>query len=558
MLIRLSIQNFIIIDHLVVELGHGLNVFTGETGVGKSLIFEAIELLLGKRGSPEFIRADAEEAVIEGIFHFNSPAQLKKELSEHGVILEDNTCIIRRIISRTAWKNRCFINDMGVNISTMSKMGAHFAEIHGQFNQFLFLQEENHAAILDRFADAGDELEEYRCTFSDYTRLSGELEHLKTSERERSERADFLRFVLREIESAALQPQEEEELQKENSILLNAQTLQISAEEIYNKLYSNENSATELIDDIGKELGEILRIDDTLKEPAKYLEEAGILLQEFGDSLRNYKNTIDANPERIVEIEKRIDEINDLKKYGRTVQAIIDRGIEARAELSGIEDSENEIEKLEMLLSDKQAELEEKAGQLSGKRHNASLPFAKALERELADLMMPQAKLKVELKKVQPAENGMDEIFFMLSPNPGEGFGRLAETASGGELSRITLAIKTLLKEDSSGSIIFDEIDSGIGGEAAKSVGRKLKAVSRTSQLLCVTHLPQIASFADSHFMVEKTADNDRTTSSAVLLKPKQRIIELARMLNGEEHTDITLKHAKEMYASCSGSECQK
>ncbi len=561
MLIDLSIRNFAIIDELTVTFSRGLNVVSGETGAGKSIIINAVNLILGDRAAGDLIRTGCDEAVVEAVFTLPDHNPIHEFLFEKGI---DNTAeglIIRRVISR-AGKNRVFINGAQITLATLGEVGEELISISGQHEHQTLLVPDRHIDIIDAYKRLIPMRQEVAAGVK---RLKGLLEEFRShsmSEEEKARRIDFLKFQIAEIEEAKLVAGQEEEHKSERDLLVNAEKLFRSAEEAHELLYGMEGSAAERIGAAVARLKEIAEIDKGLAGQVESLAGALYAVQDAGKEFSAYASRVSFDPGRLEELEARLKLIGSLKKkYGSTVQEVLDFLDRARAEFSGIERGEERIEELKREIDAEKKRTLALALTLSEERAQAGREFAAAVEAEVASLNMTGTRLAVSMKRMEagPSDDlsadgliltprGVDKVEFLISPNVGEEPRAMARIASGGELSRILLAIKkTLAATQVIPTLIFDEVDAGIGGATAEVVGKKLKEVSGYQQVICITHLAQIAGFADTHYTVAKSAREGRTVTSMERLSADERVMEIARMLSGEKITETTINHAKEI-----------
>ncbi|MFA5073290.1 MAG: DNA repair protein RecN [Nitrospirota bacterium] len=558
MLKELNIKNFAIIDQLRVEFEPGLNVLTGETGAGKSIIVDALNLALGERASADLIRTGCQEAVVEAAFDVSSMRPLIATLlSEQGIGMEDGEdLIVRRVLSASG-KNKVYINGSLATLATLAGLGTVLADIHGQHEHQSLLSLERQMEMLDSFG----KLEGLRLKLADsYVRfqtIKNELADIEAGERDRAQREDMLRFQKQEIEAAALKPGEDEDLVNEQKILANAEKLAGLSRAADEALYSSESAALTGLKKAMTHLRDIAAIDNRLL-PALNLCEAGkAQIEEAAREVAAYADKMEFDPDRLEQIGDRIDLMQKLKKkYGGTIEDIIAFGSKASAELERIEHSTEEKERLQAELQTLRSDLTGLAKELTRKRVATARELEKKTEAELAHLGMSKTKLVIAVTQEPGGDTldghkvgmrGADRVEFLIAPNPGEEPRQLARIASGGELSRIMLALKTLLLEDGIPTLVFDEVDAGIGGSVAEEVGRKLKQVSRNRQAFCITHLAQIASMAEHHYGIRKTVLKDRTNTEVRLLTGKDRVQEVARMIGGKTITSATLTHAEEM-----------
>lgn len=562
MLKELNIKNFAIIDQLRVEFHPGLNVFTGETGAGKSIVVDALNLALGGRASADLIRTGCPEAVVEAAFELNGrgTAEITSRLKEQGIEVEQGEDLIVRRVLAASGKNKVYINGSLANLATLSALGASLADIHGQHEHQSLLSQDRQREMLDTFGGLGPLRDE---TAEQYHHVQGiriELAELEAGERDRAQREDILRFQKNEIETAALKPGEDEDLAHEQKVLANSEKLAAYSGMVDELLYASDNSALTSLKKAINSLKEIAAIDSRLSGALELSESGRAQIEEAAREISSYHESVEFDPQRLEAIGDRLDLIQKLrKKYGNTVVEIIAFGEKVSLELERMEKSSEEIERLKAQIEDHKAGLTEKVQKLSAKRKAAARELEKKVETELGHLGMKKTVFSVAITQEQGIDTlsgwkagptGADHVEFLISPNPGEEPKPLARIASGGELSRIMLALKTILAEgDSIPTLVFDEVDAGIGGAVAEEVGKKLKRVAAKRQVFCITHLPQIASMAGSHYGVSKSVKKDRTSTEVRLLDDKERVDEIARMLGGKTITEATLKHAEEMIA---------
>ena len=555
LLIELMVHNFALIEELRLELGPGLNVLTGETGAGKSIIIDAVNLVLGGRASIDFIREPADKARIEGIFEIPRVEVLLELLGEFGVeVEEDGVLIMNREVSRNG-RNLCRINGRTATLANYRRVGQFLVDLHGQHEHQSLLNPDQHLELLDSYG--GGEIPVLRgkianC-FRELQAVIRELDRWQKDEQELARRQDLLTYQVNEIESAHLAVGEEKDLSQEKIILQNAERLAGGAASAYQLIYDGsrqQSSAHELLGKAVAELRTINALDPKLKMATESLEGVSYQTEDIARELRQYLETIVPDPTRLEEIEERLNLIRQLKrKYGSSVEEILNYSRDTATELDKLGQSEavlSELQDRQIHLQQTYAEL---ATMLSRQRQQAAVVLEEGINHELTFLGMPHARFTVNfLLREQPGAIGQDEVEFLLSPNPGEPLKPLARIASGGEMSRIMLALKTLLaRVDQVPTLIFDEIDTGIGGRALESVAARLSAVAGSHQVICVTHAAQIAGWADSHFFIEKQVEEGRTQTRIALLSLDERIIEMSRMLGGDTESQVSRQHAVEI-----------
>lgn len=555
MLTDLSIRNFAIIDELKISFPEGLTILSGETGAGKSIIIGAIGLLLGERATADLIRSSEDSATVEAVFDVRGRQDIKDRLEAMGLPVEDEL-LIRRIVSRSG-RNRVYINGSMATLAALSTLSESLINICGQHEHQLLLNADSHIDLLDEFGGLLPARAEYTKLYEDHQHLRLRLEELREVQRRRAEREDFLRFQLQEIDAANLKPGEDEALQEEKKILAHAGRLQEIAEAAHEALYERQGSILAELDRIIGQVKELRRIDPDFRISPEDLDAVAIQLEDTALALREYVRKLPRDPARLDEVEGRLDFLNRLKrKYGGTLESILRTRESIEEELRGFETVAGDIERLTEQIRAREVQLRELANLLSRERAKTAVVLEKAINGEIRSLKMERAKFKVMIDS--PAADGeasnpfhskgVDTVEFYLSTNVGEELKPLKRIASGGELSRIVLAMKKVLARTGSvGTVIFDEVDSGIGGATAEVVGRKLKDVSRHHQVICITHLPQIACFADGHYLVSKGVADARTKAFVRRLNDRERLDEIARMLGGVLVTDKTREHAREM-----------
>lgn len=550
MLRELRIRDFAIIESLEVEFTPGLTILSGETGAGKSILVDALALALGGRSASEMIRSRAEQAEVEALFSLEDSAPARAFLASHELAGEE--VLVRRVLSRSG-RHRVWINGRGATLNLLFELGRHLVDIYGQHEYQTLLQPEHHRELLDIFGGHHAELTAFQQAFARFQALKEEWRRLNQSEAEKRERQEFLEFRRREIERVRPRPGEEEELRQERERLRHAEQLHAAAQEGVRGLYESEGAIVESLRRLGQRLSAAAGHDAALKGPAEQVENAATLLEECARELRSYAERVEADPERLVQVDDRLAELQRLKrKYGERVEDILAVLESSRRELDTLARTTERRQELEQELAQVRGRCVELGRLLSRKRQEAGERLSRRVKEELKRLDMAQTAFAARMMPAAGEEGlgpgGLEEVEFYLSPNPGEELKPLAKIASGGELSRIMLALRTLLAAPGgAGTLVFDEVDAGIGGATAEAVGRKLKELSRTHQVLCVTHLPQIACFSDTHYRVSKSRAGGRTVTSVERLGPEARVEELSRMLGGVKITEKTRAHAREM-----------
>jgi DNA repair protein RecN (Recombination protein N) len=565
MLTELHIQNFAIIDQLDIEFGSGLMVFTGETGAGKSIIMDAVEMLLGGRTDATVIRSDADLARVEGTFKLSGPERsAAQEILKREELLDDPNFVTLHREVRREGRSVARINGRTVNLSLLKELGELLVDIHGQSEHLSLLNVRAHLGLLDRYANVETSLAAYRKTYQNLLGVRRELNELREAQRDAERRTEMFTFQAEEIEAAKLRKGEDEELKLERDRLANAESLASLAQEALTVLdegSAEASAATDLIGQAAQSLAKLSQIDAAqvaLSDQAAALEEN---LADLARSLRNYLEAIEFNPKRLEEVEERLDLIHRLtRKYGGSIEAVVAFAADARRQLETITTASARIDELEAAESAGLAKLAEQGLSLSEKRKKAAEQMSKAIEAELDDLKMAAARFAVDFQtKPDPqgipvAEGarvafdgtGVDRVEFLVAPNPGEGLKPLAKIASGGETSRLMLALKNVLaRADQVPTLIFDEIDQGIGGRVGGTVGEKLWSLGLQHQVMVITHLPQLAVFGDQHWQVQKVVEGGRTLTRVARLTGEPRTLELAQMLG--DVTEGTIRSAHDI-----------
>jgi DNA repair protein RecN (Recombination protein N) len=563
MLTELRIQNFAIIDHLELDFGPGLVIFTGETGAGKTIIMDALDVLLGGRADATTIRSDADVARVEGTFKLSGPERpIAHEILKREELLDDQNYVTLTREIRREGRSVPRINGRTVSLSLLKELGELLVDIHGQSEHLSLLNVHSHLGLLDRYADAGALLVAYRKTYQNLLGIRRELDSLREAQRDAERRTEMLTFQAQEIEAARLKPGEEEDLRKERDRLANAESLASLAQQALTVLdegASESPAATDLIGQAAQSLAKLAQIDSSQKalaDQSVMLEET---LADLARDLRNYIEGIEYNPKRLEEVEERLDLIHRLeRKYGGSIPATIAFAVEARKQLETITTAGERIGDLETTETATLAKLSEQGLALSQKRKEAAGRMSKSIEAELNDLKMAAARFAVDFQmkpdsngipladdtRVAFDGNGIDKVEFLIAPNPGEGLKPLARIASGGETSRLMLALKNVLaRADQIPTLIFDEIDQGIGGRVGGTVGEKLWSLGRQHQVMVITHLPQLAAFGDQHFQVQKIIEKNRTLTKVTKLSGEPRTLELAQMLGEVTEGSIRSAH---------------
>jgi DNA repair protein RecN (Recombination protein N) len=565
MLTELRIHNFAIIDQLDLRFGPGLIILTGETGAGKSIILDAVVMLIGGKADTTYVRADAEAAFVEGVFHLKGPEKEAVHfILQREELMDDPDYVVLTREVRKEGRSIARVNGRTVSVSILKEIGSILVDIHGQAEHLSLLDPRAHLGLLDRYAEVARPLSDYRQTYHALLNLRHELSDLRKAQSDSERRVEMLTYQAEEIEAARLKPGEDEELRKERDRLANAESLAQNAQEAIAVLEEGSPetpAATDLVGQAAQALAALAKIDSAQNELANQAE---ILLDTMSDlihSLRDYLEEIEFNPKRLDEVEERLDLIHSLvRKYGGSIPAVIAYGSEARKQLETISTAGERIQELEMKEARLLETIAKQGSVLTEKRKSAAIEMGQGIETELDDLRMAEAKFNADFqRKPDPNgapiengtriafdQNGFDKVEFLIAPNPGEGLKPLAKIASGGETSRLMLGLKNVLAQaDEIPSLIFDEIDQGIGGRVGMVVGQKLWNLSRTHQVFCVTHLPQLAAFGDEHYQVQKIIQGNRTLTKVERLDGEPRLLELSQMLG--EVGEGTLRSAHEL-----------
>jgi DNA repair protein RecN (Recombination protein N) len=561
MLAQLTITDFAIIDSLSVSFSGGLNILSGETGAGKSIIINAVNLILGGRASPDLIRTGAERAVVEALFQLPAESPLSQSLASMDIPFNGEV-LIKRTISKEG-KSTVRVNGTLATLQMLSRVGPHLISVSGQNEHQLLLRPDNHLFILDDFGGLTKERLQLNELYRDYYALKEKAERLRGYLKEEEERRELTQFQIKEIEEAKLTPGEDTSLEAEKSRLTHVERLMEIVFSAYQALYEKEESVLSILSFIAKDMEKGMGIDPHLDDYKKQLESAELQLQDLALELRDFYSRLKVDPKRLEEVEERLQLIRRLKKkYGSSIEGILSFKEELSQKGYEFTQKREELKKFEAQLEEKKQALLRLAVQLSLKRHEIAESFEKKVEEELHLLDMAGTRFSIKFSSPRPVDDaisedmldsaltsdGIDVLEFMISPNVGEDLRPLARIASGGELSRIMLALKTILARFGLiETLVFDEIDSGIGGATAATVGEKLDSLANYHQVLCITHLPQIASCGETHFLVEKRVTKGRTRALISSLDRESRINEIARLLGGRIISEKTLAHAREM-----------
>jgi DNA repair protein RecN (Recombination protein N) len=550
---ELRVENYAVIDNVVVEFGAGLNLLTGETGTGKSILIDALALLLGEKASSEVVRHGADKAVVSAVFDVEGK-QAESILEDNGIDCEDDEVILRREIGANG-KGRVFVNNQPATVAVLKALAPHLAVVHAQNETMMAFDPPARLALLD--SAAGLDLDGVATAFAEWKRIKDKIAELESGEQDKLRLIDLWSFQLKEIDAAEPLSGEDEKLLGEKRVLANSEKIHTAAMAAFDSLYEGETSAAASIRIAAKHLEELAKFDDQFKEQLTALQSARITVEDLGTTLRDYAENIDASPERLADVEDRLALLDRLKrKYGHTLDEVIAFADDLRRKLNEIENKDELLKELRGQQK-KAAEQYRAAGRaVSKKRYETARKLEKTVEAEINDLAM-KAKFSIEVSGSDEEQSwsasGFDHVAYMIATNPGQPMLPIEKIASGGELSRVMLALKATVEggrkksADHQRTLVFDEVDAGIGGRAADAVGKKLKSLSRTKQVLCITHLPQIASFADQHFVIEKKEAGGKAKTSVRQLDDRERREEVARMLSGAKVTEASLKNAEQL-----------
>ncbi len=560
MLQELRLENYAVIDNVAVEFAPGLNLLTGETGAGKSILIDALTLLLGEKASTDVIRSGADKSVVSAVFELEGSAEkaVSAILTENGIDEEGNSLILRREIA-SGGKGRVFINNQPATVAVLKRLAPSLATVHAQNETLLSFDAAARLALLDSFA--GIQIDPAAQAFAAWKEICDRIAELEHDEQDRLRLLDLWTFQKREIEEARLQAGEDERLETEKRVLANAEKIYNAAMIAFDLLYEGNGSTSSSLRAAYKQVEELARYEPKFQESLTALESARISIEDVGASLRDYAGGIQASPERLAEVEDRLALLDRLKrKYGPTLDNVIAFGAETARKIEETENKDEVLRDLRQRLAAAGVTYLQAARTVSRKRREAARKLEKLVESEVNELAI-KVQFRVDLTSVEAETgwmaSGFDEVVYMISANPGEPLRRLEQTASGGELSRMMLALKSSVESGAAPSdrkasrgqrtMVFDEIDTGIGGSAAEAVGRKLKGLAKGSQVLCVTHLPQIATFADHHYLIEKKAAGGRAKTTVRLIDGVEKTEEVARMLSGAKLTEASMRHAEQM-----------
>jgi DNA repair protein RecN (Recombination protein N) len=560
---ELRLENYAVIDNVVVEFAPGLSLLTGETGAGKSILIDALGLLLGEKASSDVIRTGAERAVVSAVFESEGSAARSIEaiLESNGLDAEDASLIVRREIA-SGGKGRVFVNNQPATVAVLKQIAPHLAVIHAQTESLAHFDAAARQSLLDAYA--GIQLDSVSTAYQSWKLIRQRIAELESDDQDRLRLLDLWTFQCREIEEARLQAGEDERLEAEKRVLANAEKIYSAAINAFDLLYEGNTATTSSLCAAQKQVEELARYEPKFQEALAALETARISVEDVGATLRDYAGGIQASPERLAELEDRLASLDRLKrKYGPSLPDVIAFGDDVRRKLSEMENKDEVLRELRAKLAEAAEEYLKTARNISRKRTEAARKLEKLVEAEINDLAMKASfRIAVEEAESEAEErwtsSGLNQVVYRITTNAGETMRPLEQIASGGELSRVMLALKASVEAGANAAgkkkasaaqrtLVFDEIDTGIGGRAAEAVGKKLKALAKSNQVLCVTHLPQIATFADQHYLIEKREAGGRAKTTVRQITGDERTEEVARMLSGAKLTETSRKHAEQM-----------
>ena len=549
MLNQLSIRNVAVIDKLDINLHDGVSVLTGETGAGKSIIIDSINMILGDRANKELVRYGTDKAVVQAVF--DAPKSVINVLEENDIDVEDETVIITRQVTKEG-KSAARINGMVVTLNILREISDRLINIHGQHDNQALLTPIRHITFLDAYADNEEYINRYKDILSKKREIEKKISSLEMDEQEKMQRIDLLEYQVTEIKKASLEKGEEDDLREQRDIYTNAEQITKSVNEAYMNLYEGDEIQS-AYDGISIAVNEIFQISDLnpqLKSIYDTLNEIMYSLEDTAHEIKEFGETVEFDEQTLNEIEERLDLISRLKrKYGNSIEEILEYLKKAESELNDIKLSDERTNELKEELKNITKELKEKGNVLTQRRENAAKVLEENIEKSLHELNMEKSKFKVNIENDGTFyDNGMDKVEFLISTNPGEPLKPLVKIASGGELSRVMLAIKSILADsDGVDTMIFDEIDTGVSGKAAMSIAKKLAVIAKNKQVICITHLPQLTAMADNHYLIQKNTGGELASTTLKELDEEGRELELARIIDGGEVTELALSHAKQM-----------
>lgn len=549
MLNQLSVRNVAVIDKLDINLHDGVSVLTGETGAGKSIIIDSINMILGDRANKELVRYGTDKAVVQAVF--DAPKSVINILEENDIYVEDETVIITRQVTKEG-KSVARINGMVVTLNILREISDRLINIHGQHDNQALLTPIRHITFLDAYADNEEYINRYKDILSKKREIEKKISSLEMDEQEKMQRIDLLEYQVKEIKKASLEKDEEDDLREQRDIYTNAEQITKSVNEAYMNLYEGDEiqSAYDGISIAVNEISQISDLNPQLKSIYDTLNEIMYSLEDTAHEIKEFGETVEFDEQALNEIEERLDLISRLKrKYGNSIEEILEYLKKAESELNDIKLSDERTNELKEELKNITKELKEKGNVLTQRRENAAKVLEENIEKSLHELNMEKSKFKVNIENDGTFyDNGMDKVEFLISTNPGEPLKPLVKIASGGELSRVMLAIKSILADsDGVDTMIFDEIDTGVSGKAAMSIAKKLAVIAKNKQVICITHLPQLTAMADNHYLIQKNTDGEMASTTLKELDEEGRELELARIIDGGEVTELALSHAKQM-----------
>lgn len=549
MLNQLSVRNVAVIDKLDINLHDGVSVLTGETGAGKSIIIDSINMILGDRANKELVRYGTDKAVVQAVF--DAPKSVINILEENDIYVEDETVIITRQVTKEG-KSVARINGMVVTLNILREISDRLINIHGQHDNQALLTPIRHITFLDAYADNEEYINRYKDILSKKREIEKKISSLEMDEQEKMQRIDLLEYQVKEIKKASLEKDEEDDLREQRDIYTNAEQITKSVNEAYMNLYEGDEiqSAYDGISIAVNEISQISDLNPQLKSIYDTLNEIMYSLEDTAHEIKEFGETVEFDEQTLNEIEERLDLISRLKrKYGNSIEEILEYLKKAESELNDIKLSDERTNELKEELKNITKELKEKGNVLTQRRENAAKVLEENIEKSLHELNMEKSKFKVNIENDGTFyDNGMDKVEFLISTNPGEPLKPLVKIASGGELSRVMLAIKSILADsDGVDTMIFDEIDTGVSGKAAMSIAKKLAVIAKNKQVICITHLPQLTAMADNHYLIQKNIDGELASTTLKELDKEGRELELARIIDGGEVTELALSHAKQM-----------
>ncbi len=549
MLNQLSVRNVAVIDKLDINLHDGVSVLTGETGAGKSIIIDSINMILGDRANKELVRYGTDKAVVQAVF--DAPKSVINILEENDIDVEDETVIITRQVTKEG-KSVARINGMVVTLNILREISDRLINIHGQHDNQALLTPIRHITFLDAYADNEEYINRYKDILSKKREIEKKISSLEMDEQEKMQRIDLLEYQVNEIKKASLEKGEEDDLREQRDIYTNAEQITKSVNEAYMNLYEGDEiqSAYDGISIAVNEISQISDLNPQLKSIYDTLNEIMYSLEDTAHEIKEFGETVEFDEQTLNEIEERLDLISRLKrKYGKSIEEILEYLKKAESELNDIKLSDERTNELKEELKNITKELKENGNVLTQRRENAAKVLEENIEKSLHELNMEKSKFKVSIENDGTFyDNGMDKVEFLISTNPGEPLKPLVKIASGGELSRVMLAIKSILADsDGVDTMIFDEIDTGVSGKAAMSIAKKLAVIAKNKQVICITHLPQLTAMADNHYLIQKNTDGEMASTTLKELDEEGRELELARIIDGGEVTELALSHAKQM-----------